>query len=131
MSHNHLAERLADYAWAIAANDKSTLEAFRKVVEAGGGSWEDDGYQVTLTGPSGIRDGFAPGREDPINACMLVNLMLFGERWQSSPAAVQALYVINKRWDDHAKAAKWQRVAPQNPDGKTESPNYTQQTLGI
>jgi hypothetical protein len=113
MSQNHLSERLADYAWAIAANDRSTLEVFRKVIEAGGGSWEEDDYQVTLTGPSGIRGGFYPGHLDPINACILVNLMLFGEQWESVPAAVKALYVVNKRWDEHAKAAKERRRAQQ------------------
>jgi hypothetical protein len=109
-----LAERLADYAWAIAANDKSTLEAFRKVVEAGGGSWEDDGYQITLTGPSGIRGGFTPGHEDPVTACVMVNFMLFGQFWAQVPPAAKALEVINKRWAAYVKAQKERRKVQQN-----------------
>jgi len=122
-----LAERLADYAWAIAANDRSTLEVFRKVVEAGGGSWEDDGYQITLTGPSGIRGGFTPGHEDPVTACVMVNFMLFGQFWAQVPPAAKALEVINKRWAAHVKAQKERRKAQQNLGN--ESKDFVQGTI--
>jgi hypothetical protein len=124
-----LAERLADYAWAIAANDRSTLGVFRKVIEAGGGSWEDDGYQVTLTGPSGIRGGFTPGHEDPVTACVMVNFMLFGQLWAQVPPAAKALEVINKRWADHVKSQKERRKAQQNA-GK-ESADSLQLTIDL
>jgi hypothetical protein len=96
--NDSLAERLADYAWAIATNDRDTLQAFRKVIEAGGGSWEEDEHQVTLTGPSGFRGAFLPGQEDPVTACELVNVMLFGEFWPQVPQAAKALDMINRRW---------------------------------
>jgi len=127
MNHSDLAERLADYAWAIAANDRSTLEVFRKVVEAGGGSWEDDGYQITLTGPSGIRGGFTPGHEDPVTACVMVNFMLFGQFWPQVPPAPKALEVINKRWAAYVKAQKERRKAQQNVGN--ESKDFVQGTI--
>jgi hypothetical protein len=106
-----LAERLADYAWAICTNDRNVLQVFRKVIEAGGGSWEENEDQVTLTGPSGIRGGFTPGREDPVTACVMVNFMLFGQLWAQVPPAAKALEVINKRWAAHVKAEKERRKA--------------------
>jgi hypothetical protein len=106
-----LAERLADYAWAIATNDRDTLQVFRKIVEDCGGSWEEDEHQVTLTGPSGFRGAFLPGHEDPVTACELVNVMLFGEFWPQVTPAVKALDVIRQRWAAQVKAEKEHRKA--------------------
>jgi hypothetical protein len=68
VSEQDLAERLAQFAWAVHTGDKETLQALRRVIEAGGGTWEEDGNQVTCTGPSGIRGGIR-ARQRGSNQC--------------------------------------------------------------
>jgi hypothetical protein len=98
-----LSTRLAQFAWAIHTGDWETLQELRRVIEAGGGTWEDDGQQVWCTGPSGIRSGFLVGGTDPITACVAVSFLLVGPLWPQVPFVKKACDILNKRWRNKIK----------------------------
>ena len=106
VSEQDLAERLAQFAWAVHTGDRDTLQALRRVIEAGGGTWEEDGNQVTCTGPSGIRGGFVPGQEDPVTAGVVVSFLLVGQLWPQVPFVNRAFGILNKLWKEESKKLK-------------------------
>jgi hypothetical protein len=58
--------------------------------------------EVTCTGPSGIRSGFAPGGLDPIAAYVTVSFLLIGPLWPKDPDAVAGFSEIGRRWKDRS-----------------------------
>lgn len=105
MADDVLAERLAQFAWAIHTGDRETLQELRRVIEAGGGTWEEDGQQVVCTGPSGMRSGFLLGSTDPVTACVVVSFLLIGPLWPQVPFVKKAFDILNKLWKEERKRA--------------------------
>lgn len=98
------AERIADFTWRALAGDYTEL---RRLVEAMGGRWRDQGPDrpPIIDSCHGMTVGF-PHLYDPIGMVSAIGYALYGPLWTSVPATQQGFDLVVKQWSERGKAAK-------------------------